>query len=112
DRVVQRITYSWETGEPWEDTFPLRGRDGQYRWFLSRALPIRDETGRVVRWLGTNTDITQQRWTEALLAGERNALEMIARGSPAGAVLEELCRTVEALAEDGLLASILLLDED
>jgi GAF domain-containing protein len=28
------------TGTPWEDTFPLRGRDGSYRWFLSRALPI------------------------------------------------------------------------
>ncbi len=112
DRVVERIKHSWETGEPWEDTFPLRGRDGQYRWFLSRALPIRDPSGRILRWLGTNTDITERRWTEALLAGERNALELIARGSPASAVLEELCRTVEALADEGLLASILLLDDD
>ncbi|SFG87513.1 PAS domain S-box-containing protein [Duganella sp. CF458] len=50
-----------EQQEDWEDTFPLRGADGQYRWFLSRALPIRDEHGHVVRWLGTNTDITLQR---------------------------------------------------
>jgi PAS domain S-box-containing protein len=42
-RVVQRIRQSFETGTPWEDTFPLRGRDGSYRWFLSRALPIRNE---------------------------------------------------------------------
>ena len=42
DRVVERIQRSWETGEPWEDTFPLRGTDGKYRWFLSRALPLRD----------------------------------------------------------------------
>jgi PAS domain S-box-containing protein len=112
DRVVRRIKRSWETGEPWEDTFPLRGRDGHYRWFLSRALPTRDESGRIVRWLGTNTDITERRWTEALIAGERNALELIARGSPTGVVLEELCRTVEGLADDGLLASILLLDEN
>lgn len=112
DRVVARIQHSWETGEPWEDTFPLRGRDGQYRWFLSRALPIRDEDGRIVRWLGTNTDITERRWTEALLAGERNALELIARGSPARTVLEELCHTIEGLADEGLLVSILLLDED
>jgi PAS domain S-box-containing protein len=34
--------------------------DGQYRWFLSRAVPIRDEAGQVVRWFGTNTDITNQ----------------------------------------------------
>ena len=60
DRVVQRIRQSFETGTPWEDTFPLRGRDGHYRWFLSRALPIRNETGAVIRWFGTNTDITEQ----------------------------------------------------
>ena len=112
DRVVARIKAAWASGEPWEDTYPLRGRNGQYRWFLSRALPIRDERGQIVRWLGTNTDITERRWTEALLVGERDALELIARGSPTAAVLADLCRTVEALADDGLLASILLVDAD
>jgi PAS domain S-box-containing protein len=57
-RVVDRIRRSFETGEPWEDTFPLRGQDGQYRWFLSRALPIRDAEGGIARWFGTHTDIT------------------------------------------------------
>ena len=112
DRVVARIKRAFETTEPWEDTFPLRGRDGQYRWFLSRALPIFDEAGRVVRWLGTNTDITERRWNEALLAGQRNALELIAQGRPSSTVLGELCRTVEELADDGLVASILLVDDD
>jgi PAS domain S-box-containing protein len=60
ERVVQRIRHSFETGTAWEDTFPLRGRDGNYRWFLSRALPIRNEAGEVIRWFGTNTDITEQ----------------------------------------------------
>jgi PAS domain S-box-containing protein len=60
DRVVERIRRSFETGTPWEDTFPLRGKDGTYRWFLSRALPIRNESGDVVRWFGTNTDVTEQ----------------------------------------------------
>ena len=64
DRVVARVQHSWDTGEPWEDTFPLRGKDGQYRWFLSRALPIRDSDGKVLRWFGTNTDITEQRELE------------------------------------------------
>jgi len=59
-RVVERIKRSFETGAPWEDTFPLRGKDGNYPWFLSRALPIRDESGAVVRWFGTNTDVTEQ----------------------------------------------------
>ncbi|HEX2163693.1 MAG TPA: PAS domain S-box protein [Thermoanaerobaculia bacterium] len=60
-RVVERIRKTFETGEPWEDTFPLRGRTGEYRWFLSRALPLHDDEGRVVRWFGTNTDVTEQR---------------------------------------------------
>ncbi|MCP5390033.1 MAG: PAS domain S-box protein [Sphingomonadaceae bacterium] len=64
DRVVTRIQESWDSGEPWEDTFPLRGRDGEYRWFLSRALPIRDEAGKIVLWFGTNTDITEQKERE------------------------------------------------
>lgn len=58
DRVTKRIQRSWDTGEPWEDTFPLRGTDGEYRWFLSRALPIRDESGAIRSWFGTNTDVT------------------------------------------------------
>lgn len=61
DRVVARLQHSWDTGEAWEDTFPLKGRDGQYRWFLSRARPIHDEAGGIVCWFGTNTDITEQR---------------------------------------------------
>jgi PAS domain S-box-containing protein len=60
NRVVERIRQSFETGTPWEDTFPLRSKDGNYRWFLSRALPIRNEAGDVVRWFGTNTDVTEQ----------------------------------------------------
>ena len=60
DRVVERIRHAFETGTPWEDTFPLRSRTGEYRWFLSRALPIRDAGGAVVRWFGTNTDITEE----------------------------------------------------
>ena len=51
---------SFISGEPWEDTFPVRSKDGEYRWFLSRALPIRDAAGRIIRWFGTNTDITER----------------------------------------------------
>jgi PAS domain S-box-containing protein len=64
DRVVKRMQHSWDTGELWEDTFPLRGADGNYRWFLSRAVPIRDGEGRILRWFGTNTNITEHRELE------------------------------------------------
>ena len=75
DRVVRRIKESFESGTPWEDTFPLRSADGSYRWFLSRALPIRDEVGNVIRWFGTNTDITKQVEAEKALRELNETLE-------------------------------------
>lgn len=75
DRVVERVRRSAETGETWEDTFPLRGKDGAYRWFLSRAVPIRDAAGHIVRWFGTNADITEQRETQQALDMARDAAE-------------------------------------
>jgi PAS domain S-box-containing protein len=59
-RIVRGLTQSWHTGLEWEDTCPLRGADGSYRWFLSRAVPIHDSNGKVVRWFGTSTDISRQ----------------------------------------------------
>ncbi len=67
ERVIEKLTACFERGEVWEDTFPLRGADGGYRWFLSRALPIRNAQGEVVRWFGTNTDVTEQRDAEQRL---------------------------------------------
>jgi PAS domain S-box-containing protein len=65
ERVVARYRRQIvEEQVTWEDTFPLRGADGRYRWFLSRAVPVRDQDGRVLRWLGTNTDVTLQREAE------------------------------------------------
>ena len=49
------------TGEPGEVEGRLRRFDGEHRWFLFRAIPIRDEEGRVVRWYGTNTDIEDRK---------------------------------------------------
>ncbi len=75
ERVEAWIRRSFETGEPWEDIFPLRSKDGEYRWFLSRAMPIRDERGEIVRWFGTNTDITERREMEQQLAQHKSELE-------------------------------------
>lgn len=66
--VTERWREHLAAGRSWEDTFPLRGKDGNYRWFLSRAFPIRDEKGSVALWCGTNTDVTDLREAEAKLA--------------------------------------------
>lgn len=65
--VTVKFKSHMDSGQPWEDTFPLRGQDGNYRWFLSRAIPIRDEQGHVLRWFGTNTDVTDQMELEQAL---------------------------------------------
>ena len=67
-RVVDKISQCFQNGEIWEDTFPLRDRDGNYRWFLSQAVPIRDSEGKVMRWFGTNTDISVRMEAERHLA--------------------------------------------
>jgi PAS domain S-box-containing protein len=79
ERVVDHLRRCFETGEPWEDTFPLRGANGEYRWFLSRAVPMQHDDGSVVGWFGTTTDITEQlKAEEAIRESEhrlRGALE-------------------------------------
>ncbi|MEG3191013.1 hybrid sensor histidine kinase/response regulator [Lysobacter sp. D1-1-M9] len=59
DQVVRRWQHALATGEPYEMEYPLRGAHGSYRTFLARAVPIRDERGRIVRWFGTNTDLDE-----------------------------------------------------
>ena len=68
------------SGEPGQEEARLRRFDGEYRWFLFRAVPVRDERGKLVRWYGTNTDIEDLKRAESLLAAEKRVLEMIAGG--------------------------------
>jgi PAS domain S-box-containing protein len=68
EAVSKEFLETLRAGQPWEATFPMRGADGEYRWFLSRAAPIREWVeGLPARWFGTNTDITEQRRVEAAL---------------------------------------------
>jgi hypothetical protein len=60
-RAWERWQHSLKTGEDYEIEYRFRRRDGEYRWFLGRALPLRDEEGKIVRWFGTCTDIHDQK---------------------------------------------------
>ena len=73
--IVADVTNAWAKGEAFEMSFPLRGQDGQYRWFLTRAEPSRDEQGQLVRWLGTNTDVTEMRQLQEQLKTSYSDLE-------------------------------------
>ena len=102
---------AFERGEPLEVEARLRHADGPYRWFLVRAAPARDALGNIVRWYAVSVDIEDRKAAEALLAGEKPLLEMMARGDALGLILDALCRFVEAQSSDAL-CSILLLDSD
>jgi len=76
DRVLKSMKRSWLTGEPWEDTSPMRGHDGQYRWYLSRSVPMRDSHGKIVRWFGTSTDVTEHKQMEEMLRERAELLDL------------------------------------
>lgn len=73
----ERVTETWQdclaTGDPYDIDYRFRYRDGSYRWLWVVALPMRDETGNIVRWYGTSSDIEDAKQLEAqkeLLTGE------------------------------------------
>jgi PAS domain S-box-containing protein len=99
------------SGGPGEMEARLRGVDGAYRWFLLRISPLADASGQTVKWCGINTDIDDRRRAEALLAGEKRLLEMVARGHAMRGILEALCQFAEATA-NGCHCSIVLVDSN
>lgn len=98
ERVAARYSECVERGEEWEDTFPLRGTDGEYRWFLSRAMPIRDANGHIQCWFGTNTDVTEMREKETRI--ELLLQEVNHRSKNLLAVVQSLARRSEVHRED------------
>ena len=61
ERAWTAWRHSLATGDPYQIEYRLRRHDGQYRWTLGRALPIRDDAGTIVRWFGTCTDIHESK---------------------------------------------------
>ena len=98
-----------DTGKPYEIEHRIRRADGVYRWFDVHGLPLKDRQGRVRRWCVMETDIDDRKRAEALLAGEKRFLEMVARGESMSEILEALCQLVEDTAS-GCYCSVVLVD--
>lgn len=70
--------HSLATGEPYEIEYRCRRYDGEYRWFLGRALPLKDSTGNILKWFGTCTDIDdQKKATESLRKSEERYRQIV-----------------------------------
>jgi PAS domain S-box-containing protein len=107
---LEKRRASLASGKPFENEARLRrARDGEYRWFLHRAVPLRDENGNIRKWYGISADIDDRKRAESLLTGEKRILEMVAKGDSLAQILDGLCRLAEEQAGD-TLASILLVD--
>lgn len=98
DDVVEKISRCFQSGEDWEDTFPLRRADGQWRWFLSRAKAIRNDAGAIVFWFGTNTDVTAMRDAEERI--ELLLQEVNHRSKNMLAIVQSLARRADAARPD------------
>src|SRR5216684_1640983 len=99
------------SGEPGEIEARLRRHDGEFRWFLFRAEPLRDDLGGIIRWYGANTDIEERKRAESLLAAEKRTLEMLAGGARLADILENLCDTIDAQAGN-IISAVMLMDTD
>ena len=66
-RVMQKWLCDMAAGEPSEDEMRLRQANGEYRWFLVRTVPLRDELGTIVKWFGTSTEIEDRKKAEDAL---------------------------------------------
>src|SRR5712675_1275549 len=98
-----------ETGHPYDAEARLRRADGVYCWFHTHGFPLRDTDGRIVLWYLLQTDVDDRKRSEALLAGEKQLLEMVAGGHSMSEILEAICRLVESTA-GGCYCSVLLAD--
>lgn len=93
-RVMENWARSVQTGEQFEMVVPLRGNDEAYRDFLILGVPVRDSQGTIVRWFGTNTDVTEQRRSEEAL---RRTEKLAATGRLAASIAHEINNPLEAL---------------
>ena len=109
---MEQWVASLKSGKSFDMVFPLLGKDGQYRTFLTRVNPITDDADQIVNWFGTNTDITDHTRLRAIAEGQKQALEMSMQGMPLTPMLEVLIHAMEANSRIGVRASVLLLSED
>lgn len=102
DAVASRWQAALGKGEPVEMAFPLRGANGQFRMFLTRAQPLRDEAGEVTCWFGINTDVGDYEAATAELKQQKRLLEILNRTSALVSAELNLERLVQSVTDMGV----------
>ena len=99
------------TRTAFESQFRLRHLTGEWRWVSVRAVPLEPTADSPIAWVGMNRDITDRKHAETLAEGQKQVLELIARGAPLPDTLDKLLRVIESQFDE-MYCSILLLDAD
>ncbi len=94
DRIERRLGASIASGEPYEEEMRIRRTDGEYRWFLSRAVPLRDKRGKVVKWYGAATDIQDRKRAEELQAELAHTNRVSTMGELVASISHELAQPI------------------
>ncbi len=95
NRVAERWRVSGTTGQPLDYEARLRrGLDGAYRWFLIRAVPVRDKRGKIVKWCGAATDIEDRKRAEQLQADLTHASRVSTMGELVASISHELAQPI------------------
>ncbi len=82
-RALEKWVANRAIGEAYEDEMRLRRADGEFRWFLIRTVPLRDEQGNIVKWYGTSTDIEDRKRAEDALRRSEDRLRHVVDTIPA-----------------------------
>lgn len=90
DHVLHSFQKALQSGSPWENTFLMLRSDGKYCWFLTRAMPIRDRSGTITRWFGTNTDISEIKQVQEELSISAQRFERIISSQIIGTCISDL----------------------
>jgi PAS domain S-box-containing protein len=104
DRFLPRLEASFASGQPFEGEVRFRRADGQYRWFLTRAVPQLDNHGRVLKWYGTATDIEDRKHAEQLQAELAHVSRVNTMGELAASISHELNQPIAASIMNASLA--------
>ncbi len=105
-RVRRLWAQALDAGQPYQAEYRMRRHDGAWRWFVGRALPARDAAGRIRRWIGTATDVTElvetRQQLERQVAAEAAARQAVTQAAEALAVSEERFRRFADASPDVL----------
>jgi PAS domain S-box-containing protein len=100
DRIARRLGASYASGDPFEEEMRIRRTDGEYRWFLGRAVPLRDKRGKVVKGYGVATDIQDRKRAEELQAELAHTNRVSTMGELVASISHELAQPITATTND------------